>query len=97
MKVPVIVNYEKRGETVKEFTILCSSFGYQRDGDGAYLKLLWIPLKIGEGDKTLADNEEYPDIDIYGGKGMSGYNMFHANLAANSLEGKAYFKMDFKL
>lgn len=49
MKIPLIVNYESRSRSLKEFTLLLSSFGYEKNSDGEYLKILWIPLKIGEG------------------------------------------------
>jgi hypothetical protein len=100
MKIPVIVNYESRGEHVKEFTFLFSSFGYEKDQDGTYLKLLWIPLKIGEGDSALSENNKVPDDDIelsYNRKMHYGFNPNHGNYSEGKLENKFYFKTDFEL
>jgi len=100
MKVPLIINYESRGESVKELTILLSSFGYEKDKDGTYFKFLWIPFRIGDGDSTLSDNEENFDSETdlsYNYKEKYGFNPGHSNFADGNLEDKFYFKMDFKL
>jgi len=100
MKIPFIVNYESRNENVKEFTILLSSFGYEKDSNGAYIKLLWIPLKIGDGDISMADNKKEfdndPDFDYYFNK-RSGFNPCHGNLADADFKDKFYYKMELKL
>jgi hypothetical protein len=52
MKIPIIISYEKRRETITDFTVLLGSFGYEKNRNGAYLKFLWIPIRIGEGDEN---------------------------------------------
>jgi len=99
MKIPVLINYESRKETLKEFTVLFSSFGYEKNRNGAYLKLLWIPLRIGDGEEIYSDNNS-----VDGGRSYSynrgwihGFNSCHGNFVETGLEDKFYFKMDFKL
>ena len=93
MKIPVVINYESRGDKVKECTVLLSSFGYKKDNDGTYIKLLWIPLKIGEGDTALADNGSDSDMDLfYYNEELPGYNPYHGNLAVSELQSNFYFK-----
>ncbi len=100
MKIPVVINYESRGEKLKEFTILLSSFGYKKDGEGTYLKLFWFPLKIGDGDTALSDNRKDTDKDMdlsYNDVERNGFNQWHGNLADHGMENKFYYKMDLKL
>jgi hypothetical protein len=111
MKIPLVINYESRGDTVTEFTMLLSSFGYEKDREGAYLKLFWIPLKIGQGDETLAlknDNEDIRDNeykkedkvdeadDLQYNEKIYGFNPSHWNAGGGDLYKEAYFKMDFR-
>ena len=100
MKIPVVVNYESRGDKVKEFTVLFSSFGYEKDKDGAYLKLLWIPLRIGDGDSTLAGRSGDSDNDTESGNSeieKYGFNPSHWCLADKSMGDKVYFKTGMNL
>ena len=98
MKVPFVVNYERRGNSIKEFTLLLRSFGYEKDKDGTWLKLFWIPLKIGDGDILLSGNNDEPDTDYrFSREEQYGYNLNHGNFNDKSLEGKFYFKSDIKL
>jgi len=100
MKIPLIVNYEKRGDIIKEFTVLLRSFGYEKDKDGTYLKFLWIPLKIGDGDILLSgdrDDTGHDTDDPLSHAERYGYNPVHGNPRDTGLEGKFYFKSDIKL
>ncbi len=99
MKIPIVVSYESRGEQVKEFTILLSSFGYKKNEDGAYLKLFWFPLKIGDGDAALADSrkDSGDDMDLSYNIEEPGFNQWHSDLVDHSMENKFYYKMDIKL
>lgn len=100
MKIPFVISYENRGESVKEFTVLLSSFGYEKDQNGTYLKMLWIPVKIGDGDASLAGNSAdsgqdtglpFDEIDKYG------FNPSHGNSGERDLDNNFYFKTDIKL
>lgn len=100
MKIPIVINYERHGENVKELTIMLGSFGYEKDKDGTYLKMLWIPLRIGDGDSALSYNSDYPDEDIElsnNSKEKYGFNPWHGNFADSNSENKFYFKTDFTL
>ncbi len=98
MKVPVVVNFESRGNSIKEFTLLFSSFGYEKNEEGTYIKLLWFPVKIGEGDADFAENiNTDPDMDISFMREKYGFNPCHANLACDSLQDNFYFKINFKM
>jgi len=100
MKIPLIVTYEKRGETVREFSVLLNSFGYEKDSEGAYLKLFWIPLKIGEGDSSLAVVEEseelLPEDELYDEKyvKLTGFNPQHGELFDRSLDGNCFVRFN---
>ena len=100
MKIPLVINYSSRGESVTEFTVLLSSFGYEKDKEGTYLKMLWIPLRIGEGDITLTENIEESDNDadiLPDSREKYGFNSRHGNFAESGFENKIYFKTDFEL
>ena len=96
MKIPVVVSYESRGESIKEFTVLLGSFGYEKDSEGAYLKFLWLPIRIGGGDPELSVNDEAgtEDEPVYQYMGKDSYNPWHGNLVKSDFDDKFYFKKD---
>ncbi|MDY6970162.1 MAG: hypothetical protein SVR08_16120, partial [Spirochaetota bacterium] len=49
IKIPFIFSYGSSDEILVELSFLFSMFAYCNDSEGKYLRLFWIPLKIGEG------------------------------------------------
>ncbi len=93
MKIPFIVNYESRGDIISECTVLLRSFGYRKDRDGTWLKLLWFPVRIGEGDPLLSGGSDDADIaEMFTGEELYGYNPNHGNFTDRDFEDKFYFK-----
>ena len=69
LKVPLLVTYEKRGDNLREFSLLLSAFGYELDSRGKYLKFLWIPFRIGDGmddgsDQIETAADDTPEDDL---------------------------------
>jgi hypothetical protein len=93
MKIPFIISYEKRRENITEFTILLGSFGYEKNRDGAYFRLLWLPIRIGEGDKDLISQNDELHYDGY----FSSYrfNPHHGNYANNDMNNRFYYNIYF--
>jgi len=48
-RVPLLFRYASFDGKITEFTILCSMFGYEKNGEGSYFRCFWIPIRIGEG------------------------------------------------
>jgi hypothetical protein len=97
MKIPFIVTYDRKGESLREFSLLLSSFGYEQDAEGSYLKFLWIPFRIGEGDSSISTNDDDEDIfranDPYDrAVRYAGYNGEHADLLDRTLDGKCFLR-----
>lgn len=66
-RIPLLFSYESRDGTIREMLFLCSMFGYERDKTGSYLRVVWIPIRTGDGadfddDETnLGDAEPGPE------------------------------------
>ncbi len=98
MKIPLLVTYDRQGDSIREFSFLLSSFGYEKDKDGSYIKFLWIPLKIGDGDPGLAGVDD--DRNFYGepedpfetAVKYAGFNPEHAELYDRSLDGNCFVR-----
>ncbi len=52
-----IFTYSDYNDKVTELSFLFSMFAYTNSSTGSYLRLFWIPIKIGEGDSDLKENE----------------------------------------
>ncbi len=52
VKIPILFTYSESGNRVREVSILLSMFSYENTPAGRYLRLLWIPLRIGNGDPS---------------------------------------------
>jgi len=98
MKIPLIVSYDRRGEHLKEFSFLLGSFGYEKDTEGSYFKFLWIPIRIGDGDSSLASDNSRKDFfdepeDSYGRTvKFAGFNREHADISDRSLDGTFFLR-----
>ncbi len=97
MKIPLLVSYENRNNRLKEFTVLLGAFGYERDGKGAYIKMAWIPVKIGDGDEAFAETAGSDDGALFasGSDSLRGFNPWHGNLINTDLSDKIHFKTVF--
>lgn len=58
MQIPFIVNYESSGDRVRSFTFLLSMFGYRHNHRGRFMKLFWIPIRIGDPDEDIAEQKD---------------------------------------
>jgi len=94
MKIPLIVTYDRRKESIREFTFAAGAFGYEKDNEGSYLKLFWLPLRIGEGDTsislnddTLADEQEDASEKY---TSYAGFNSEHRELYDRTLDDKCF-------
>lgn len=98
MKIPLVLTYDRRGESIKEFSFLLSSFGYEKDSDGSYVKFFWIPFRIGEGDSSISFNEsndeisEEMDSPYYRTVKAAGFNSEHADLFDRTLDGNCFLR-----
>jgi len=95
MKIPFIISYEKRRETITDFTVLLGSFGYEKDRKGAYLRLLWLPIRIGEGDENLITQNSEENYDGYfsGNYIKYSFNPYHGNY--NNTDNRFYYRTCF--
>jgi len=50
IRIPFIFTFERNHNKLTELSIILSLFGYSNTEDGCYIRLFWIPVKIGEGD-----------------------------------------------
>ncbi|HPB84007.1 MAG TPA: hypothetical protein PK200_18385, partial [Spirochaetota bacterium] len=53
-----IFTYGESANRVREVSFLLSMFSYENTPAGRYLRLLWIPLRIGEGDPLSPHRNE---------------------------------------
>ena len=58
IKIPIIFTYGESANRVREVSFLLSMFSYENTPAGRYLRLLWIPLRIGEGDPLSPHRNE---------------------------------------
>ena len=98
MKIPLIVTYESRGETVRDFSVILNSFGYERDSGGTYLKLFWIPVRIGDGlpsDDSSPVSLSCEETETYEYERYEpGVNPADTVLAERDPEGKCFIKVN---
>jgi hypothetical protein len=50
-----IFTYSDYNDKVTEFSFLFSMFAYTNSSTGSYIRLFWIPVRIGEGDSDLKE------------------------------------------
>ena len=60
IKVPFLFSYSSRSEQLTELSFLMSMFSYYVSPDGAYIRLFWIPLRLGEGRSVAVYDEGGP-------------------------------------
>ncbi len=67
IQVPLLFSYAESNNRIREISFLLSMFSYALNRDGAYLKLFWIPFRIGEGDATdLACDSDVSGLPLSG-------------------------------
>lgn len=97
-KIPLLVSYDRKKDTVREFSFLLNSFGYEKDAEGSYIKFLWIPIRIGEGESSISLNDEQDDLpgeeEVAGRQfaEIAGFNQDHGELFDRSLDGKFFLR-----
>ncbi len=67
IKIPILFSYGSEGGDLVELSFLLSMFGYTDEEDGTYLRLLWIPIRIGEGSEVRQEaHDAQPDRPLNG-------------------------------
>lgn len=100
MKIPLLVTYDSRGDSVREFSVLLDAFGYEKDAEGAYIKFLWIPLRVGEGESRISLNDGEDDIfkeaEDPGERYVkyAGFNPGHGELFDRTLDGNCFVRFN---
>ncbi len=98
MKIPLLLTYDRRGDSVREFSVLLNSFGYEKNDEGAYIKLFWIPLRVGEGGVEIGLDNIDDDISMDSvdpGERFvdyAGFNQEHGDIYDRSLDGKCFLR-----
>lgn len=49
LKIPLLFTYSDFMDRVREVSFLLSMFGYENGREGRFLRLFWVPVKIGDG------------------------------------------------
>jgi hypothetical protein len=52
-KIPLVVTYRRIENRVAELSLLFSMFGFSHSSEGRYIRLFWIPLRIGEPEEDV--------------------------------------------
>lgn len=96
IKVPLLLNYTSMGGDVTEFCVLAHAFGYEKEADASYMRILWIPFKIGKG--TGVDAAECPGIEAESGDALyaeAGFNTEHGNFNGYNMGAGIYASVRF--
>lgn len=95
IKVPLLFNYTSWKGGLRELCFIAHAFGYERDSSGAYVRIFWIPLRVGDGvdDKgeKLADEEDAGNGCI----SDEWFNSMHGNLNCCGTDGNLYASVRF--
>jgi hypothetical protein len=54
-RIPLIFTYSDYKDKVTELSLILSMFAYTQNSTGSYIRLFWIPIKIGQGDSDLKE------------------------------------------
>jgi hypothetical protein len=57
-RIPLLFSYESRDGNIRELLFLCSMFGYEKDKTGSYIRVVWVPIRTGEGGDPSEDGPE---------------------------------------
>ncbi|HPS57405.1 MAG TPA: hypothetical protein PK514_04805 [Spirochaetota bacterium] len=96
IKVPLLLNYTSRGGGVTEFCMLAHAFGYVKKSGGSYLRLFWIPVRVGEG--TGVEAAEAPGSgDDYGENSFAytGFSSEHGDFNSYNMGNSIYASVRF--
>jgi len=96
IKIPLLLDYTSRGGAVTEFCMLARAFGYESEADATYMRILWIPFRIGKGTGIQAaegvgeadDNVKDIYADLY-------FNTGHGNFRSGSMDRNIYASARF--
>lgn len=96
IKVPLLLNYTSREGAVTEFCVLAHAFGFEKEADAAYMRILWIPVRIGEGTgadtAAIGDEPGDPDTESYA---AAGFNPEHGDFNRSSSLSNFYATVRF--
>ncbi len=69
MQIPFVVTLARRENRLTELTFILSMFGYRHNGEGRYIRLFWIPIRIGDAE-GIESPEEDGDEDTTASSGV---------------------------
>jgi hypothetical protein len=55
MQIPFLISISTNENRLTEFSFLLSMFGYRHSGRGRYVRLFWIPIRVGDSDAAVDD------------------------------------------
>jgi len=60
-KVPLLFSYSKAGGNTVHAGFMLSMFGFEQKKSGKYIRIFWVPVRVGEADPGLAVNPGMED------------------------------------
>lgn len=96
IKIPLLLDYTSREGMVTRFCTLARAFGYESEIDATYMRVLWIPFRIGRGTGMPAvegageggDKAEDIYADLY-------FNTWHGDFHGGSMDCNIYASARF--
>lgn len=65
-KIPLLFSYSRDKDNLKNISVLMSMFCYNNDSDGNYIRIFWIPVKLGDSNaETGAAKKELTKAVLY--------------------------------
>lgn len=58
MKIPLVVSVKRQHGMLTDLSFLLYMFGYSHNKEGKYLKLFWIPIRIGDPESSIASLQD---------------------------------------
>lgn len=72
VKLPLLFCLDVVKDELTRLTFFCSMFGYINDDGRPRLKLFWLPIALGGGDRARRETRGGRDAEMSGGRGESG-------------------------
>lgn len=69
-KIPFVISVGRREKRLTELSFLESMFGYTENWKGRYLRIFWVPIRLGDSDGTLP-KEDLGEDGSGGGQSVS--------------------------
>ena len=61
-RIPILYKYESENGKILELTFLFSMFGYERNEEGSFCRIFWLPVRVGDGIKRKEEVALYDDL-----------------------------------